>query len=81
MNQTLPFPHQVPSTHYLDEGRPVFPSKHPTQEKPTVIDACHLFRQPHRVSRPDHFVIILRGLPGDILFVCYHICKLVILVI
>ncbi|KAJ0988063.1 hypothetical protein J5N97_006419 [Dioscorea zingiberensis] len=63
--KALPFLHQAPSTHYPDEGPMVYPSKQLIQEKPTVIDACHLFRQPHRVSRPDHFVIILRGLPGS----------------
>ncbi|KAL5186199.1 YLP motif-containing protein 1 [Glycine soja] len=34
-------------------------------ERPKVIDASRLFRHPHRASRPDHFVIILRGLPGS----------------
>ncbi|KAJ0959980.1 hypothetical protein J5N97_000236 [Dioscorea zingiberensis] len=34
-------------------------------DKPKVSDALHLFKQPHRVTRPDHFVIILRGLPGS----------------
>ncbi|KAH1117703.1 hypothetical protein AAZX31_17G094700 [Glycine max] len=34
-------------------------------ERPKVIDASHLFRHPHRASRPDHFVIIFRGLPGS----------------
>ena len=39
--------------------------KHPSSEKPNSIDASHLFKQPHRVGRPDHVVIILRGLPGS----------------
>lgn len=30
----------------------------------TVINACDLFKQPLRGSRPDHIVVILRGLPG-----------------
>ncbi|KAG4932758.1 hypothetical protein JHK87_046760 [Glycine soja] len=34
-------------------------------ERPKVVDASHLFRHPHRASRPDHFVIIFRGLPGS----------------
>ncbi|KAL9227383.1 hypothetical protein vseg_003074 [Gypsophila vaccaria] len=34
-------------------------------DKPKTVDAVHLFKQPHRTSRPDHFVIILRGLPGS----------------
>jgi YLP motif-containing protein 1 len=32
--------------------------------KVKIINACELFKQPHRASRPDHIVIILRGLPG-----------------
>ncbi|AQK70589.1 P-loop containing nucleoside triphosphate hydrolase superfamily protein [Zea mays] len=31
----------------------------------TVINACDLFKQPLRGSRPDHIVVILRGLPGS----------------
>ncbi|KAL2936065.1 YLP motif-containing protein 1 [Bienertia sinuspersici] len=42
-----------------------FPSKNNFPDKPKVIDAVHLFKLPHRTSRPDHFVIILRGLPGS----------------
>ncbi|WCJ43793.1 P-loop containing nucleoside triphosphate hydrolases superfamily protein [Euphorbia peplus] len=34
-------------------------------DKPTVIDASTLFKQPHRSARPEHIVIILRGLPGS----------------
>ncbi|KAL5211302.1 hypothetical protein ABZP36_022149 [Zizania latifolia] len=33
--------------------------------KISVISACDLFKQPLRASRPDHIVIILRGLPGS----------------
>lgn len=29
-----------------------------------MIDGSHIFKHPHRASRPDHMVIILRGLPG-----------------
>ncbi|XP_077240463.1 uncharacterized protein LOC143881327 isoform X2 [Tasmannia lanceolata] len=57
------FSHQRPDTLHLEEGQP-FPLKHPL-EKPKVIDAVDLFRQPHRATRPDHIVIILRGLPGS----------------
>uniref|UniRef100_A0A1J3HE16 YLP motif-containing protein 1 n=1 Tax=Noccaea caerulescens TaxID=107243 RepID=A0A1J3HE16_NOCCA len=35
----------------------------PTRSK--VIDVSHLLKPPHRSTRPDHFVIILRGLPGS----------------
>ncbi|CAN6814359.1 unnamed protein product [Brassica oleracea] len=38
------------------------PSLAPTQSK--VIDVSYLLKPPHRSTRPDHFVIILRGLPG-----------------
>ncbi|KAG8652488.1 hypothetical protein MANES_06G096000v8 [Manihot esculenta] len=34
-------------------------------DKPTVIDASQLFKQPYRATRSDHIVIILRGLPGS----------------
>ncbi|KAF0913036.1 hypothetical protein E2562_019810 [Oryza meyeriana var. granulata] len=33
--------------------------------KISIINACDLFKQPLRASRPDHIVIILRGLPGS----------------
>ncbi|KAM1377580.1 hypothetical protein TB2_039038 [Malus domestica] len=56
--------HQNSSKQYVGEGFP-FPRKQSSLDKPKVIDASHLFKQPHRVSRPDHFVIILRGLPGS----------------
>ncbi|XP_050377034.1 uncharacterized protein LOC126794375 isoform X2 [Argentina anserina] len=49
---------------YGGDGQP-FPQKHASLDKPKVVDALHLFKQPHRVTRPDHFVIILRGLPGS----------------
>ncbi|KAK9925940.1 hypothetical protein M0R45_023198 [Rubus argutus] len=56
--------HQTLPKKYVGEGQP-FPQKHSSLDKPKVIDASHLFKQPHRVTRPDHFVIILRGLPGS----------------
>lgn len=34
-------------------------------EKSKVIDAFHILRHPYRATRPDHLVIILRGLPGS----------------
>jgi YLP motif-containing protein 1 len=33
--------------------------------KVNIVNACDLFRQPLRASRPDHIVIIMRGLPGS----------------
>ncbi|KAF8112584.1 hypothetical protein N665_0063s0070 [Sinapis alba] len=35
------------------------------QLAPKVIDVSHLLKPPHRSTRPDHFVVILRGLPGS----------------
>lgn len=60
---------QAPSKKY-EEGGQSFLSKHSTPDKPKVIDAAHLFRLPHRMNRPDHIVIILRGLPGS--FFCFE---------
>ncbi|KAH7550345.1 hypothetical protein JRO89_XS13G0175000 [Xanthoceras sorbifolium] len=54
----------LPSTQYLRES-PSFPLKQFSPEKPKVVNALHLFKQPLRASRPDHIVIILRGLPGS----------------
>ncbi|KAK9277819.1 hypothetical protein L1049_027375 [Liquidambar formosana] len=56
--------HQSSSKQYLGEGQ-TFRPKHFSSDKPKVIDASHLFKQPHRATRPDHIVIILRGLPGS----------------
>ncbi|PWA73215.1 YLP motif-containing protein 1 [Artemisia annua] len=42
-----------------------FPLRHLPPEKPNIIDGSHIFKHPHRASRPDHMVIILRGLPGS----------------
>ncbi|KAL3845983.1 hypothetical protein ACJIZ3_003386 [Penstemon smallii] len=42
-----------------------FPMRHLSSDKPNVIDASLVLKPPHRSSRPDHIVIILRGLPGS----------------
>ncbi|XP_042511205.1 uncharacterized protein LOC122086460 isoform X2 [Macadamia integrifolia] len=55
---------QTSSKQYSEDEKP-FPLKYPSPDRAKVIDASHLFRQPHRTTRPDHFVIILRGLPGS----------------
>ncbi|KAI3931344.1 hypothetical protein MKX01_040261 [Papaver californicum] len=55
-------PHSLLSSVYETQS---FPSKHPSPDKPNRIDASFLLRQPHRATRPDHIVIILRGLPGS----------------
>ncbi|XP_042405455.1 uncharacterized protein LOC121995756 [Zingiber officinale] len=62
--QDLPLIHQAPLKHYSD-GVPRVSINHAVNAKPTVINACDLFKQPLRASRPDHIVIILRGLPGS----------------
>ncbi|KAJ7956350.1 YLP motif-containing protein 1 [Quillaja saponaria] len=54
---------EEPSNQYLWDAQP-FPPKQLSSD-PTVIDASHLFKQPYRSTRPDHIVIILRGLPGS----------------
>ncbi|KAK7388972.1 hypothetical protein VNO78_23803 [Psophocarpus tetragonolobus] len=58
------FPSEDPSNHYLPDSQP-FPLNQFSVDTPKFIDASHLFRHPHRASRPDHFVIIFRGLPGS----------------
>ncbi|KAF9604223.1 hypothetical protein IFM89_004929 [Coptis chinensis] len=45
------------------EGQP-FKLKSISPDRPKIIDASSLFKRPNRDTRPDHIVIILRGLPG-----------------
>ncbi|GMH31504.1 hypothetical protein Nepgr_033347 [Nepenthes gracilis] len=52
------------SGQYVGEGRPSPPETN-FLGQPKIIDASHLFKPPYRATRPDHFVIILRGLPGS----------------
>ncbi|KAK6123254.1 hypothetical protein DH2020_043011 [Rehmannia glutinosa] len=47
------------------KGESEKPSRHPSLDKPKVIDASHILKHPHRANRPDHIVVILRGLPGS----------------
>ncbi|KAJ4826874.1 hypothetical protein Tsubulata_032453 [Turnera subulata] len=42
-----------------------FVAKQLSPEKPAVINGTRLFRHPNRATRPEHIVIILRGLPGS----------------
>ncbi|TKY55118.1 YLP motif-containing protein 1 [Spatholobus suberectus] len=58
------FPSEEPSKQYLGDAQP-FSLNQFSADRPKFIDASHLFRHPHRASRPDHFVIIFRGLPGS----------------
>ncbi|KAI5074535.1 hypothetical protein GOP47_0010496 [Adiantum capillus-veneris] len=52
----------VSQAHHLSQFHP-----QPLQplEKSKVVDAVHVFRNPSRLTRPDRFVVILRGLPGS----------------
>ncbi|CAA6666218.1 unnamed protein product [Spirodela intermedia] len=59
-----PFLPQALSQQHL-QGSEAFPPKHALKDKRTVIDASQIFCKPHRASRPDHIVVILRGLPGS----------------
>nr|AMP82928.1 LRX3 [Catalpa bungei] len=45
--------------------REEFSPRHFLVDKPKIIDASHILKHPHRANRPDHIVIILRGLPGS----------------
>ncbi|CAI9757518.1 unnamed protein product [Fraxinus pennsylvanica] len=53
----------APSKSILGE-RELFPPRRLSSDEPKVIDASHILKHPHRATRPDHIVIILRGLPG-----------------
>ncbi|MCO5598298.1 hypothetical protein L7F22_052390 [Adiantum nelumboides] len=52
----------IPQAHNLSQFQP-----QPLQplEKSKIVDAGSLFRNPGRLTRPDRFVVILRGLPGS----------------
>lgn len=49
----------------MGDGRPTQPKLSLNDAKINIINACDLFKLPLRASRPDHIVIILRGLPGS----------------
>ncbi|GAB2221115.1 hypothetical protein Droror1_Dr00012283 [Drosera rotundifolia] len=53
---------QTSAGQYFSEH---FSPKDKLPDKPKIVDASDLFKTPKRASRPDHFVIILRGLPGS----------------
>ncbi|KAJ8753656.1 hypothetical protein K2173_026332 [Erythroxylum novogranatense] len=55
---------QIPSMQYLGEGQTNL-SKQFSPDKHDIVTAFRLFKLPHRATRPDHMVIILRGLPGS----------------
>ncbi|KZV34706.1 hypothetical protein F511_00608 [Dorcoceras hygrometricum] len=54
----------APSKMYLRESEDI-PSNHLFLENSKALDASQILKKPHRSSRPDHIVIILRGLPGS----------------
>lgn len=56
--------HMPPFKQFVEAGQ-LFPPKQVQEDKPKVVDAINIFRQPGRATRPDRFVIILRGLPGS----------------
>ncbi|XP_030531175.1 uncharacterized protein LOC115741429 isoform X1 [Rhodamnia argentea] len=49
---------------YAGQG-PQLSSQQLPLQKPKIVDASHIFKPPHKIGRPDHFVIILRGFPGS----------------
>ncbi|KAL6493587.1 hypothetical protein OROGR_032366 [Orobanche gracilis] len=51
------------SNSFKGEGEK--PSRGPSLDQPKVIDVSHILKHPHRANRPDHIVVILRGLPGS----------------
>ncbi|KAK2411328.1 P-loop containing nucleoside triphosphate hydrolase superfamily protein [Trifolium repens] len=58
------YPVEESSKQYTGDAQH-FSQNRMSDEKPKFVDASQLFRNPHRTSRPDHFVIILRGFPGS----------------
>ncbi|XP_051123126.1 uncharacterized protein LOC127246010 isoform X2 [Andrographis paniculata] len=56
---------KIASAKTLNGERDEFSSRHLPLDKPRIIDASHILKHPHRANRPDHMVIILRGLPGS----------------
>ncbi|KAJ1278510.1 hypothetical protein BS78_04G085100 [Paspalum vaginatum] len=59
------FTYRPQSEQHLIDGRPTSAHHSMESSKVTIINACDLFKQPLRGSRPDHIVVILRGLPGS----------------
>ncbi|OMO49956.1 YLP motif-containing protein 1 [Corchorus capsularis] len=59
-----PLPVEPPMQHHPQVIHRISP-KQLSSDKPKFVDASKLFKIPHRASRPDHIVIILRGLPGS----------------
>lgn len=64
-NEGLGLIYRPHSEQHLGDGRPTQPKHSLNDAKINIINACDLFKLPLRASRPDHIVIILRGLPGS----------------
>ncbi|KAJ6868773.1 hypothetical protein NC651_033764 [Populus alba x Populus x berolinensis] len=66
---TNPYLHNNSSGFVSEEWKQssgkTFLHKKLSPERPIIVDASHLFKMPHRATRPNHIVIILRGLPGS----------------
>ncbi|KAL2611928.1 hypothetical protein R1flu_023620 [Riccia fluitans] len=63
--QSLGTPYMQP-VYGQQYGVQQFPPKlSQATEQPKVVNAASIFRKPARLSRPDRFVVILRGLPGS----------------
>lgn len=60
--QISTMPHQKPAQKILNENSSSIKAFMP--EKPSIVDASLIFKKPHRMTRPDHITVILRGLPG-----------------
>ncbi|KAH9323008.1 hypothetical protein KI387_017647, partial [Taxus chinensis] len=54
--------HHMLFKQFGDQGQRL-PPKLTQEDRPKVVDAIHIFKQPGRTNRPDRFVVILRGLP------------------
>ncbi|KAM0902787.1 hypothetical protein ACQ4PT_019065 [Festuca glaucescens] len=64
-NEGLDLIYRPHSEQHLGDRR-LAQEKHSFNDvKVNIVNACDLFRQPLRASRPDHIVIIMRGLPGS----------------
>ncbi|GAA0159661.1 DNA metabolism protein [Lithospermum erythrorhizon] len=55
--------HEFPKTYQRESEQ--FPSQYSTPDVHKIVDASLLLKHPHRTTRPDHIVIIFRGLPGS----------------
>ncbi|KAG8058466.1 hypothetical protein GUJ93_ZPchr0002g24691 [Zizania palustris] len=64
-NEGLGLIYQPHLEQHLRDGRETQAQHSINNAKISVISACDLFKQPLRASRPDHIVIIIRGLPGS----------------